>query len=63
MENPKLHQSGVVSRVPATDIETIIVKSLNEHLIAQEKPVFSLTKSAKPPPMAERKPEVLQLRE
>jgi site-specific DNA recombinase len=35
---------GSVSRVPATDIETIIVKSLNEHLIAQkEKSVFSLT--------------------
>jgi hypothetical protein len=35
---------GSVSRVPATDIENIIVKSLNEHLIAQkEKPAFSLT--------------------
>ena len=35
---------GSVSRVPATDIEHIIVKSLNEHLIAQnEKPAFSLT--------------------
>src|SRR5258705_13413325 len=35
---------GSVSRVPATDIENIIVKSLNEHLIAQkEKPGFSLT--------------------
>jgi site-specific DNA recombinase len=35
---------GSVSRVPATDIESIIVKSLNEHLIAQkERPAFSLT--------------------
>jgi site-specific DNA recombinase len=35
---------GSVSRVPATDIESIIVESLNEHLIAQkEKPVFSQT--------------------
>src|SRR6195256_3205359 len=35
---------GSVSRVPATDIESIIVKSLNEHLIAQkEKPAFSRT--------------------
>src|SRR3982074_1856038 len=35
---------GSVSRVPATDIESIIVKSLNEHLIAQkEKPAFSHT--------------------
>jgi hypothetical protein len=35
---------GSVSRVPATDIENTIVKSLNEHLIAQkEKPAFSLT--------------------
>jgi DNA invertase Pin-like site-specific DNA recombinase len=35
---------GSVSRVPATDIEHIIVRSLNEHLIAQkEKPAFSLT--------------------
>jgi site-specific DNA recombinase len=33
---------GTVSRVPATDIENIIVKSLNEHL-TKEKPVFSLT--------------------
>jgi hypothetical protein len=33
---------GSVSRVPASDIENIIVKSLNEHLIAQkEKPAFS----------------------
>jgi site-specific DNA recombinase len=30
---------GSVSRVPAIDVENIIVKSLNEHLIAQkEKP-------------------------
>src|SRR5260370_37337726 len=44
MENPKLHKVGSISRVPATDIENIIVKSLNEHLIAQkEKPAFSLT--------------------
>jgi site-specific DNA recombinase len=35
---------GSVSRVPATDIENIIVKSLNKHLIAQkEKPASSLT--------------------
>ena len=35
---------GSVSRVPASEIENIIVKSLNEHLIAQkEKPAFSLT--------------------
>ena len=35
---------GSVSRVPATDIESIIVKSLNEHLIAQkEEPASSLT--------------------
>ena len=35
---------GSVSRVPATDIENIIVKSLNEHLVAQkEKPAFNLT--------------------
>ena len=33
---------GSVSRIPATDIEDIIVKSLNEHLIAQkEKPSSS----------------------
>jgi site-specific DNA recombinase len=33
---------GSVSRVPAIDIDTIIVKSLNEHLIAQkENPPFS----------------------
>ena len=29
---------GSVSRIPATDIEDVIVKSLHEHLIAQEKP-------------------------
>src|SRR5260370_33493528 len=35
---------GSISRVTATDIENIIVKSLNEHLIAQkEKPAFRLT--------------------
>src|SRR6202166_2907653 len=35
---------GSVSRVPATDIESIIVTSLNEHLIAQkEKPASSRT--------------------
>jgi site-specific DNA recombinase len=35
---------GSISRVPATDIESIIVKSLNEHLIAQkEKPASSQT--------------------
>jgi hypothetical protein len=35
---------GSISRVPATDIESIIVKSLNEHLIAQkEKSASSLT--------------------
>ena len=35
---------GSVFHVPATDIENIIVKSLNEHLIAQkEKPAFSRT--------------------
>jgi site-specific DNA recombinase len=35
---------GSISRVPATDIESIIVRSLNEHLIAQKKrPSFSLT--------------------
>jgi site-specific DNA recombinase len=35
---------GSVSRVPATDIENIIVKSLNEHRIAhKEKPASSLT--------------------
>jgi site-specific DNA recombinase len=34
---------GSVSRVPATDIESIIVKSLNQHLIAQKKPGFSLS--------------------
>src|SRR5271156_2543169 len=35
---------GSVSRLPANDIENIIVKSLNEHLIAQkEKPAFSHT--------------------
>jgi hypothetical protein len=35
---------GSVSRVPAIDIESIIVKLLNEHLVAQkEKPAFSLT--------------------
>ena len=33
---------GSVSRIPATDIEDIIVKSVNEHLIAQkEKPSSS----------------------
>jgi site-specific DNA recombinase len=35
---------GSVSRIPATDIEDLIVKSLNEHLIVQkEKPASSLT--------------------
>src|SRR5438034_6727121 len=35
---------GSISRVPATDIESIIVKSLNEHLIApKEKPASSQT--------------------
>jgi len=35
---------GSISRVSATDIENIIVKSLNEHLIAQkEKPASSQT--------------------
>ena len=35
---------GSVSRVPATDIENIILKSLTEHLIAQkEKPAASHT--------------------
>jgi site-specific DNA recombinase len=35
---------GSVSRIPATDIEDIIVKSLDEHLIAQkEKPASSRT--------------------
>ena len=35
---------GSVSRVPATDVENIIVRSLNEHLIAQkEKPASSQT--------------------
>src|SRR3982075_2136850 len=35
---------GSVSRVPAIDVENIIVKSLNEHLIAQkEKPASSRT--------------------
>jgi site-specific DNA recombinase len=35
---------GSVSRVPATDIENLVVKSLNEHLVAQkEKPAFNLT--------------------
>ena len=34
---------GSVSRVPAAEIENIVVKSLNEHLIAQnEKPVSSI---------------------
>jgi hypothetical protein len=33
---------GSVSRVPATDIEDIIVKSMNEHLVAQhDRPSFS----------------------
>src|SRR5258705_11808664 len=47
---PRLHGEsktasvGSISRVRATDIENIIVKSLNEHLIAQkEKLAFSLT--------------------
>src|SRR5260370_29637303 len=30
-----LFRSGSVSRIPATDIEDIIVKSVNEHLVAQ----------------------------
>jgi len=35
---------GSVSRVPASDIENVIVRSLNEHLIAQmEKPTSSLS--------------------
>jgi hypothetical protein len=35
---------GLISRVPATDIESIIVTSLNEHMIAQnEKPASSRT--------------------
>jgi site-specific DNA recombinase len=35
---------GSVSRIPATDIEDVIVKSLHDHLIAQkEKPSFSGT--------------------
>src|SRR6202048_2720462 len=47
---PHLHEESKtasvrsVSRVPASDIENIIIKSLNEHLIAQkEKPAFSRT--------------------
>jgi site-specific DNA recombinase len=32
---------GSVSRVPAIDIENIIVKSLNEHLIAQKEKLAS----------------------
>ena len=36
MASPRLHQLGSVSRVPATDIEDIIVKSLDAHLIAQK---------------------------
>lgn len=33
---------GSVSRVPANDVENVVVKSLNEHLIAlKEKPAFS----------------------
>jgi site-specific DNA recombinase len=36
---------GSVSRIPATDIENIVVKSLNEHLIAQkEKPTSGITR-------------------
>jgi site-specific DNA recombinase len=36
---------GSISRVPATDIENIVVKSLNEHLIAQkERPSSSGTR-------------------
>src|SRR5205814_3278831 len=33
---------GSVSRIPATDIEDIIVKSVNEHLVAQHgEPIYS----------------------
>jgi site-specific DNA recombinase len=32
---------GSVSRIPATDIEDVIVKSLHEHLIAQKEKLFS----------------------
>jgi site-specific DNA recombinase len=34
---------GLVSRIPAADVEDIIVKSLHEHLIAQKKPFSSGT--------------------
>jgi site-specific DNA recombinase len=35
---------GSVSRIPATDIENIVIKSLNEHLIAEkEKPTSGIT--------------------
>jgi hypothetical protein len=38
---------GSVRRVPATDIEDVVVKSLNEHLITQgEKPVSATTDSS-----------------
>jgi hypothetical protein len=40
----KMATVGSVSRIPATDIEDIVVKSLNEHLIAQkEKPTSGIT--------------------
>ena len=36
MERPKTASAGSVSRVPAADIEDIVVKSLNEHLLAKQ---------------------------
>src|SRR5258708_39439394 len=32
----KMVSVGSVSRIPATDIEDIVVKSVNEHLVAQQ---------------------------
>jgi site-specific DNA recombinase len=41
----KMASVGSISRVPATDIENIVVKSLNEHLFAQkERPSSSRTR-------------------
>ena len=46
--NPKQRLIGSVSRIPATDIEDVIVKSPHEHLIAQkEKPSSSSTQPRK----------------
>jgi site-specific DNA recombinase len=39
----KTVSAGSVARIPATDIEDVIVKSVNEHLVAQHERGFAST--------------------